>query len=72
MQNIMSPLHMAVVNKDFAAAELLMEEGADLNQWDKHGQTAEEVAKGGFLVQQSAPSDLSTLFARSILMRFAI
>jgi hypothetical protein len=54
---------MAIMNKDFAAAELLIEEGADLNQMDKRGQTAEEVSKGGFLVTQE-PSEMSTLFAR--------
>ena len=64
MQNVMAPLHMAILNNDFAAAELLIEEGADLNQMDKHGQTPEEVAKGGFLVPQSDPSQMSTFFAR--------
>ena len=64
MESIMSPLHMAIMNKDFAAAELLIEEGADLNQMDKRGQTAEEVSKGGFLVTGDISSEMSTLFAR--------
>lgn len=64
MDNVLSPLHMAIVNNDFAATQLLIEQGADLDLMDTHGQTPEELANGGFLIHQPRPSTLSTLFAR--------
>ena len=67
MDNVLSPLHMAIINNDLAAAQLLIENGADLDYMDKHGQTPEELASGGFLVSQPPAPTIEFLFARCVL-----
>jgi ankyrin repeat protein len=67
MDNVLSPLHMAIINNDLAAAQLLIENGADLDYMDKHGQTPEELASGGFLVPQPPAPTIESLFARCVL-----
>lgn len=64
VNNVLSPLHMAIMNNDFTATQLLIEQGADLSHMDKHGQTPEEVANGGFLISQVPSGNIDTLFSR--------
>ena len=68
LDNVLSPLHMAIMNNDLAAAQLLIEQGADLNYMDKHGQTPEELACGGFLISQPPAQNIHALFARCVLV----
>jgi len=64
MDNIFAPLHLAIMNNDVPAAQLLIEMGADLDLVDKHGQTPEELANGGFLIPGTSYPKMCTLFAR--------